>query len=118
MSGFLRMMLKVFKDNDPSSESDIDELRLMTLRNKIVAQARVTPQPMVPAHHLFAYQPVPSFGWRAGLALGSVLLLLGLWAGQHVKTPATQQVAQTQVDQHIAVMAMASPWEGWIEGGE
>lgn len=115
MSGFLRTMLKVFKANDPAPSVDIDELRLMTLRNKIVAQARVTPQQM---SHEFAYQPVPYFGWKAGLALGSVLLLLGLWAGHYMEPAATQQIAQTQGEPHISVMAMASPWEGWIEGGE
>ncbi|MDD3181614.1 MAG: hypothetical protein PHD48_02265 [Alphaproteobacteria bacterium] len=110
--------LKILKRNDPAHE--MDDLRMMTLRNRIVAQARVTPQQdPTPAPRSLWQPSKPSFRWGAELALGAALLVLGLWVGQSLNGDSRQEVvAQIQSEQQISVIAMATPWEGWIEEGE
>lgn len=115
-----RTILNIMKTNDPARSNGDDTVRLMTLRNRIVAQARVTPQQdPQPTRRSLWQTPRPSFRWGAELALACALLVLGLWVGQSLNGEARQVVvAQTQSEQQISVIAMATPWEGWIEEGD
>lgn len=123
----LRKLVGFLRGHDPVPE--IDDARELAVRNRIMGQARSMPQEAPRSKVVHQPEPVlsrlwhtprPHFGWAPQFALGAVVLVLGLWVGQSLDQGTTSQmtVAATQGEQHISVMAMVTPWEGWIEGGE
>ena len=119
MKNFVRFLKSFLQRHDPASSQDMEPLRYETLRLRILAQVGVTPQEVKPEPVRRAFRPHMPFGRGAELVLCSLLLLLGLWVGQTMNnTIETTQAAQSQSDETYSVVAMATPWEGWIKGGQ
>jgi len=129
MSLFDGMLRSFLQENDP--DQDIEEQRLARVRQQIMQQTRVLPQiSPVPQRRerrrfQWAYLFNPRRYWpnlelmpSMKLAVGCGMLILGLWVGRMMNSEQTHLVAQNTADQKISVMAMTTPWEGWIEGGE
>jgi len=116
-----------FKEVDDRAELERHE----KLRLEIMRQARRTKQDMpvqkpkerrrfLPhyAYNMRNIWPKMAFDPKMDLAYGTIVLVLGLLVGQQFATAHKTVLAQSGADRKISVMAMAEPWEGWIEGGE
>ncbi|MGE4350912.1 MAG: hypothetical protein AB7E52_01840 [Bdellovibrionales bacterium] len=124
MKGLIRL-LRILKANDPVDLEN--KPRFEALQDRIMAAVAVTPQvepvavPMRPSLGARLKQASLIAMPRFDYALGIALLVLGLWVGQSFSVTGDSRqvvVAQTQNEQQISVIAMASPWQGWIEEGE
>lgn len=120
MSNFLRFMKKFLQAHDPAALRERDAARLDSLRDRIVRTARMTPQE-APAP-MRREVLLPRFAFRMGrgaeLALSVALLMLGLWVGQSLDRATIATYGdETQNEEALSVVAMATPWNGWIEGG-
>ena len=132
MSLFEEMLREVLRRHDSAREADAqaEQARFEKLQHDIMMRAR---QEAVPApqpkerrrflpHYVYNLRniwPKLSFDPEMQLAYGVIVLILGLWVGQSLVPAQGKAYTNYSVKgQKISVMAMAEPWEGWIEGGE
>lgn len=130
MSLFDEMLRALLERNDPAQREE-EEARFEQLQHEIMMRARETEQlePEPKERRRFAphyalnprnWWPNLSFEPQMQVAYAVLVLILGLWAGQSLMPVQSKNIyVQSLVaNEKISVMAMAEPWEGWIEGGE
>ncbi len=119
MSNFLRFLKSFLQKNDPAAPRAVDTVRYDLLRSRILLQASITAQDVKAMPVRRSFVPFMPLGRGAELAFCSLLLMLGLWVGQNMRMETDiRQISQAQNEETYSVVAMATPWEGWIEGGQ